>query len=235
MRVLAFDTSSSSGSVALMDDGALVAESNAADVGTHASWLMEAIDRLLVGAHTDIRSVDAFAVSAGPGSFTGLRIGISTVKGLAWALDKRVFAVPTLKALAYNLRSRGGHVCALLDARKKEVYAALYTFERGSVMTVIEGSAMSPHQLVEAIARAGIQGPVSFLGNALREYSEVMKGGVKDAVISPEALWDVRASNIAAIAFEGSLEALSPIELTPVYLRKSEAENAAPGRRPRGI
>ena len=104
MKLLSVDTSSSSGSIALVDGGSLVSLWNSGDVGRHAEWLLPSIDAMLKSSGMTVRDIDRFAVATGPGSFTGLRIGVSVIKGLAWSLGKPVCGVSTLKALALNLR-----------------------------------------------------------------------------------------------------------------------------------
>jgi len=224
VKILAFDTSSTSGSVALLDDGRLIGECTAGDVGTHADWLMPAVEALLKSSSFRINEIDHFAAGVGPGSFTGLRVGISAVKGLAWALKKNVAGVSTLKSLALNLRYSGSLVCPVLDARKGELYTALYSFMDGKPDTLLEESAFPPEKLFKSIQTEASGRQVIFLGSGLRVYSDAIKCAVKDAVLAPEPLWHVRASNIALLAFEDRNLDLAPETLIPVYLRKSEAE-----------
>lgn len=221
---LAFDTSSTSGSIALVRDGSLVAEWTVGDVGTHADWLMRSIDGILASRGLRVTDVDNFAVCTGPGSFTGLRIGVSTVKGLAWALGKDVITVSTLKALALNARYSLDPVCPMLDARKKEVYTALYSFSSGSVETLIPESALPPSELFDKIRDLGLNAPVLFIGSGLAVYGQLVREQVRQSVFAPEPLWHVRAANTALLASEPDARSCSPLTLAPVYLRKSEAE-----------
>ncbi|MEE9614882.1 MAG: tRNA (adenosine(37)-N6)-threonylcarbamoyltransferase complex dimerization subunit type 1 TsaB [Thermodesulfobacteriota bacterium] len=245
MRVLALDTSSTSGSMAVVRDGIVEAETNIEHVGTHGVWLMGALDALMKDAGLSLRDIDLFALSVGPGSFTGLRIGVSTVKGLAWALGKgkkgkkggkEVAGVSTLDALSMNAPSDGSLVCPLLDARKGEIYAALYRPGNGSkdaggeggeggwgMETLLPGCALKPEELIEQLLKFG-PGPVTFLGGGLKPYSGYIRDSIKDAVFAPEELWRVRAVNVASLALEGFGERMSPEALSPLYLRKSEAE-----------
>ncbi len=223
--VLAIDTSTASGSVALFDGDILIAERTVGEVGVHADWLMCAVASLLEGARVSINELSLLALSHGPGSFTGLRIGVSTIKGLAWAAGLPVAGVSTLEALAYNARYSNLPVCPVLDARKKEVYAALYGFSGGSPQAIIPDSALTPAAFFEVMEREGyIDQPVIFLGNGLRVYSEVIKKKVKKAIFAPSYLWHVRASNIAVIVRMRGLKGASPRDSAPVYYRKSEAE-----------
>ncbi|MBI5902712.1 MAG: tRNA (adenosine(37)-N6)-threonylcarbamoyltransferase complex dimerization subunit type 1 TsaB [Deltaproteobacteria bacterium] len=221
-KILAFDTSSASGSVALMDGERLLCEWNSGDAGKHSNWLMPAIDGVLKSVGVRLADIDLYAVDTGPGSFTGLRIGVSTVKGLAWATGRKVVGVSTLEALALNLRYSRMAVCPVLDARKGEVYAAVYRYAGNGMEAVMKDSALSPAALFERLN--GVKGPVVFLGNGLTVYSEEIKKNVDGAVAAPAALWSMRASNIAMLALERALRAVSPAGLGPLYLRKSEAE-----------
>lgn len=222
MKILAFDTSSASGSVAVTDGERLLCEWNSGDAGKHSNWLMPAVDGVLRSAGARLADIDLYAVDIGPGSFTGLRIGVSTVKGLAWATGRKVVGVSTLEALALNLRYSRMHVCPVLDARRGEVYAAIYRYADGGMEAVMKDSALSPATLFERLRE--VEGPVVFLGNGLTAYSEEIRKNVDGAVVAPAALWSMRASNIAMLAMERATGAVSPAELGPMYLRKSEAE-----------
>jgi tRNA threonylcarbamoyladenosine biosynthesis protein TsaB len=224
VKILAFDTSSTSGSIALLDDGRLIGECTAGDVGTHADWLMPAVDALLKSSSARINEIDLFAAGVGPGSFTGLRVGISAVKGLAWSLKKNVAGVSTLKALALNLRYSGPLVCSVLDARKGEIYAALYGFSGDKPDILLEESALPPDKLFRSLQTKANGRQIVFLGSGLKAYSGAIKGAFKDAVFAPEPLWHVRASNIAILASEDGARNVAPEVLSPVYLRKSEVE-----------
>jgi tRNA threonylcarbamoyladenosine biosynthesis protein TsaB len=181
--------------------------------------------------------VDLLALGLGPGSFTGLRIGVSIVKGLAWAMKRPVVGVSTLKALAMNVRYSDLTVCPLLDARKGEVYAALYrrALRDGGMEAVMDDCALKPEELIHRVIGKGGEGekgekagPTVFLGDGLRVYSEKIKEKIKDAIVAPGFLWHVRGSNIAELALSGGGKEISPDKLTPVYLRKSEAELKKP-------
>lgn len=226
MLILAFDTSSHSGSIALVRDGGVVAELTAASVSTHSEWLMASVDSLLKSADLNIKDVDLFAVATGPGSFTGLRIGVATVKGLAWSLGKRVAGVSTLEALAMNLIGSDRLICPVLDARKGEVYSAFYRFSDRGAERVIKESVMPPEELFKAASGPG--SPVTFLGPGLKTYGEAIRNKVKDAIFASEDLWHIRASNVASLALKDASALTDPSGLVPMYLRQSEAEIKAP-------
>ena len=227
--ILAVDTSTTSGSMALVEDGRLVSEWTVGDVGTHADWLMRNIGRMLEGSSVTPEALDVLAVASGPGSFTGLRIGVSTVKGLAWALGKKVVGVSTLKALAMNLLYANGPVCPVLDARKKEVYAALYRPSGDGFEVLLPERAIQPAKLldeIEELFRAGeLSAPVYFTGTGLTVYGKAVTERLSEARLAPEPLWHIRASSVARLALEAAASgAVEPSALSPVYLRKSEAE-----------
>ena len=234
MLILALDTSTFSGSIALVKDGRLLGARTTPQVGTHSKWLMPSIDALLGDGRVGLAEVDYIALTNGPGSFTGLRIGVSVVKGLAWALGKPVLAVSSLEALAYNLKDRPSLVCPVIDARKDEVYAALYRFDSAShgPKAVMGDSALSPVRLTERLAE--FDGTIEFTGNALNSYMELFASRVKGATFAAKNLWHVHASNVALIAsIKGGPEARSRVEpalLAPLYHRKSEAELNPPKR-----
>lgn len=224
MKIAAFDTSTGAGSVAIMEGDSLVSEIVAGKVGAHSEWLMQSFHGLVKDAGISVRDIGLFAVAVGPGSFTGLRIGVSAVKGLAWAAEKKVVAVSTLEALAMNLRYTDMHICPMLDARKGEVYAALYSFSGGGLTSIFKESVVTPDALFKSVEDAAQGASVAFLGNGAEVYHEAIKKSVKNSVIAPQPLWNVRASNVGLLAFERADTAVDPESLVPVYLRKSEAE-----------
>lgn len=199
-----------------------MSEWSVGNAGRHAIWLLPSIKSHLENAGLEISQIDLFAVAVGPGSFTGLRIGISTVKGLAWPLGKKAIGVSTLAALAMNVPFSSRLVCPVLDARKGEVYTALYETSLGYPVAVMEDAAMTPAALIAEISKRGI-GPVVFLGSGLEVYSKGIEQGVPGAVLAP-GLNLVRASVIGGLGFERAGEAVDPALLTPAYLRRSEAE-----------
>ncbi|OGQ57455.1 MAG: tRNA (adenosine(37)-N6)-threonylcarbamoyltransferase complex dimerization subunit type 1 TsaB [Deltaproteobacteria bacterium RIFCSPLOWO2_02_FULL_53_8] len=224
MKIAAFDTSSSSGSVAILDDDQLVAELTIAQPGVHAQWLLKAFDALLRDAGVCLQDIDLFAVGAGPGSFTGLRIGISAVKGLAWACGRPVAGVSVLEALAMNLRGSKMAVCPILDARKGDVYAALYGLDADISSVIIEEAAFKPDDLFQRIRDAGQDTSVVFIGSGLVTYKDAVKENLPGARFAQPAFWHVRALNVGLMALAAGDKAMPPSGLRPVYLRKSEVE-----------
>ncbi|MBW2059309.1 MAG: tRNA (adenosine(37)-N6)-threonylcarbamoyltransferase complex dimerization subunit type 1 TsaB [Deltaproteobacteria bacterium] len=223
MKVLGISTSTPFGSVGLVDSDRVVGEYSLNLPITHAERLMTSIDRLLTDAGVPLSEVEGLSVTLGPGSFTGLRIGISTAKGLAFAMGLPVAGVSTLEALALNVSNAAGEVCPILDARKKEVYAALFRVDFSHrVKRLTEDMAVSPRALVEKI-----HGPVTFLGEGLEVYGGFLKRelGQQASFAGPE-LGYVRGSVVArmGVSLLARGKTLDLATFVPRYVRRSEAE-----------
>ncbi len=236
MRLLAVETSTLTGAVALLETGGVVAESRVSVAVTHGERLMAAIDGVLRAARWDLADVEAFAVALGPGSFTGLRIGLSTVKGFAFATGKPVVGVPTLDALAWALPFCAYPVCPVLDAKKNEVYAGLYRTLEGRLEVLEAPRAVSPATLAEEL-RAGTEGPLVFVGDAVAPFTTVLTQilGTR-ARLAPA---DLRLPSAVTVGELGGWalsrgEAADPATLVPLYLRPSEAELARERRQGAG-
>lgn len=211
------------GGVAIIDEAAgLIAETRLNVKTTHSERLMTAVNNTLGQSEMDLDAIDAFAVAIGPGSFTGLRIGLSTVKGLSYATGKPVVTVPTLEAFAWNFQYSACPVCLMLDARKSEVYSAVYIWEADGFRTVIECVSIKPETLLEKL-----QGKVLFAGEGALLYRgkimEIMKGR---AVFASLDKMVPSPANVAMLglakALRGEYAVIS--ETVPVYIRRSEAE-----------
>ena len=215
MRVLAVETSSLAGGVALLDDERLVAEYLLDVSVTHSERLMAAVDQVLAGARWPPRTLDALTIAIGPGSFTGLRIAVSTVKGLAVALGIPIAAVPTLDAMAAALPWVALPVCPVLAARKGEVYASLYRWEGGAMRRQWEYLALAPSELAARLTE-----PTLVVGDGA------------EAIQSPHARALPAPSRLPSPACVGALglerlrrgETVAAAALVPLYLRPSEAE-----------
>ncbi len=229
MKVLAVETSTMLGGVAVIDDSAgLVAEVRLNVKSTHSERLMTEIDHILKQSGLEISEIDVFAVSIGPGSFTGLRIGLSTVKGFSFATGKPIVAVPTLEALAWSLPYCRYPVCTLLDARKKEVYAALFLWEGKGFVRIIDEVSLNINKLLEKIGANETPGEtVLFIGEGALLYKEIIKEAMREKAIlpSPEKMVPSPA-NVASIGMQKALrgEFSEPVGLIPFYIRRSEAE-----------
>jgi tRNA threonylcarbamoyladenosine biosynthesis protein TsaB len=221
MRLLALETATLAGGAALLDDGRLVGESRLNIALTHSERLMVVVDRLLQDCGWEAASLDGLAVSIGPGSFTGLRVGAATAKGLALALEVPVAPVPTLDALAATLPFADTAVCPLLDARKNEVYCSLYRWTGATMGREWDYLALSPEA-----AAARLTEPVIVLGDgvaACRPYLALLGEGLREAdpVHSLPSPAVVGALGHAMLAAGGGIPAE---QLAPLYLRPSEAE-----------
>ncbi|HZK33946.1 MAG TPA: tRNA (adenosine(37)-N6)-threonylcarbamoyltransferase complex dimerization subunit type 1 TsaB [Bacillota bacterium] len=227
MRVLALESSSLVAGIAVLDGSSLVYEGYSHHKRNHSQTLMPMIEYALATSEIELADIDIIAVTNGPGSFTGLRIGISTVKGLAQASDKRVVAIPTLDSLAHNVTRFPGLVCPIMDARREQVYTCIYKWQNTGYKKLMSYSAMHIHELVEEILDLGQ--PVIFLGDGVAKYKDLLKerlGGQMD--IAPAHLCLQRASTTAWMAqnYASSNRPITYYELEPFYLRKSQAEQA---------
>src|SRR5690554_6838918 len=149
MRVLAVESSSVVAGIAILDDSSLVYEGYNHHKKNHSQALMPMIENALITSELKLSDIDIIAVTKGPGSFTGLRIGISTVKGLAQATEKKVAAIPTLDSLAHNITGFSGLVCPIMDARRDQVYICIYKRENAIYKNLIPYSAIHIHELAE--------------------------------------------------------------------------------------
>lgn len=224
MHVLGIETSTKTGSVAVVAETSLVAEYTLNIEITHSERLMATVDRVLTDAGISLSTIDGFAVAIGPGSFTGLRVGLSTIKGLSLATGKPVAAVPTLRALAGNLPYAAYPVCPLLDARKNEVYAALYRQEERGLVQVMEEQAIPLAGLAQAIGEKTL-----FTGEASGLYGDAIRELLGDrALFAPRAARVPSAASVAEIgrAMIKRGNTVDPDSLTPRYVRRPEAEVA---------
>jgi len=215
VRVLAVETSSLAGGVALLDGERLLAEYLLDVRATHSERLMPAIDRVLADTGWSPGDVEGLAVAIGPGSFTGLRIGLSAVKGLALALAIPIAAVPTLDAMAASLPFADLPVCPVLDARKGEVYASLYRWDGDGMRREWDYLAVAPEELAARITE-----PVILAGAAagLVPTPHARLAPAHRRVLSPSAV------GVLGLARLTAGETVSATDLLPIYLRPSEAE-----------
>ncbi len=224
MKILGIETATRTGSVAVMDEGGVVAEYTLNIELTHSERLMSTVDRVLSDTGIKIADIDGFAVSIGPGSFTGLRIGLAAVKGLALVTGKPVAPVPTLKALAWNLPHAEYPICPLLDARKKEVYAALYRFEESGLTEVMGESVISLKELGARLTDRTI-----FTGEGAHLFRDDIRSLFGERALFAPA--SARVPSAASVAELGMLQLKAgshadPDSLTPLYIRRPEAEVA---------
>lgn len=226
MLTLAFESSAKAASVALCEDGWLISQVIQCSGLTHSRTLLPMAEDLLRNAETEVEQIDCFAVAQGPGSFTGIRIGIATVKGLAWAAEKPCVGVSTLAAMAWNGVAAGGLVCAVMDARRSEVYHALFRIENGRPVRLCPDRAISLSALTEEL-RERNEAPF-LVGDGAELASAFFREQHLDHRIPPENL---RWQNAWGVAMEAAgKELCTSQELLPVYLRLSQAERERQAR-----
>lgn len=222
MKILAVDTATGSCSAAVAERGRLLAELTVANGRTHSRHLMSIIDSVIEMAEMKIEQLDGFAATVGPGSFTGLRIGISSIKGLAYALQKPVVGISSLDALAWQCNQTPLLICALIDARKKEVYSCRYRFIDREMIKEASEKVASP-----ADSLRGIHEPCVFVGNGAMLYRELIAAELGDlAVFADNSHNLIRASTIAELGLSRIEQepAADAKMLVPHYIRKSDAE-----------
>jgi len=223
MLVLAVDTTTPSGSVALLEDGTLLGEACVESAATHSARLLRSIDFLLGAQGRDVKAVDAFAVAAGPGSFTGIRIGVGAVKSLAFASGRPVAPVSTLLALAVKIAGDGARlVCPLLDAKKEEIYAGLFEARTDALTEIIPQGAYAPDAFFARLPQRRV---IAFAGSGLAACRARLMPYVRAKARFPR-----RSSFIAAeVARIGAAMVLAgkgvdAAALEPIYFRRSQAE-----------
>lgn len=230
MKLLAIDTATRACSVAIADPAGLICELTLQTGQTHSANLLSLIERALSAARVEMAQIGGFGITIGPGSFTGLRIGLGVVKGLALALGRQVVGVSSLEALAYPCGHWPGLVCPLLDARKGEVYYSLYDMQT-------HGQRHRGPDAVGTIeqALAGITEPCLFVGDGARLYRERIVAARGDrATFGGVGLDSIRAAAVADLALSafGRGQAQDAGGLAPRYVRRSEAEASS---QPAGI
>ncbi len=211
------------GGVAVMDSQAgLIAEIRLNVKTTHSERLMTAISQVLAQSGIDLGGIDAFAVASGPGSFTGLRIGLSTAKGLSYATGKPLVTVPTLEAFAWNFPYSMYPVCLMLDARRGEVYSALFRWQNDRFVREIEEVSIAPEELLSKL-----NGDILFAGEGVLVYKDIItKAMGRTAWIAPADKMVPSPSNIALLGLKKTEQGkfTDPFQAVPFYIRRSEAE-----------
>ncbi len=223
MKILGIDTTGQTASAALIEDDELLAEVTLNYKLNHSQTIMPIIAQVLEQTETDKATIDYIACAAGPGSFTGLRIGAATAKGLALALDKPIVAVPTLDALAYNMLECRKFICPIMDARRNQVYAAFYMWEDGKLIRLTDHMAEPIERIIE-IAEM-LESEVMFLGDGVPVHREKLQQN-PEFLFAPANCSLQRGASVAALgkvlAEEGLAKPSDAFEL--IYLRKSQAE-----------
>lgn len=227
MKILAIDTSAVAVSAAVVDGEKILAESYLNIGLTHSQTLLPLINGVLKSAGIDMGELDMLASSHGPGSFTGVRIGVSTIKGMGLAADVPCIGVSTLEALAYNLQGFSAIACAAMDARREQVYNAIFQLKKnGTVERLTPDRAISIAELGEELKKYDL--PVYLLGDGADLCHSVLGEKNNNILLTPPHLRFQRASSVAALAkrtFEsGNSEEYTATNMLPAYLRLSQAE-----------
>lgn len=225
MKILALDSSGLVASVALLENDTLIAEYTVNYKKTHSQTLLPMLDEIVRMTETDLHSIDAIAIAKGPGSFTGLRIGSATVKGLGLALDKPIIGVPTIEGLAMNLYGTDALICPLMDARRNQVYTGIYRFQDGKLLVVKDQIPTGIEEIVEALNKIGQN--VIFLGDGVPVYREMIE---KELAVphsyAPANMNKQRAASVGVRAMDYWRDGIyTDADLfAPEYLRLSQAE-----------
>lgn len=231
MNIVAIDTSGPLASCAVMKDGA-IAHLIAMNQGlTHSETIMPALDDAMHAAGLSCVDVDCFAVVAGPGSFTGVRIGVCAAKGLAHAWNKKCACIDALEALSMNFQGFDGIVCPILDARRGQVYCAAFDMKNGLPECVLADDAL---ELTAFLDRLPKDRRLAFLGDGLRVHAERIRQILPEAFIAPANLRELRADAACLLAEARQQEWMDAPMLTPIYLRVPQAERERNARLGKG-
>ena len=224
MLILAFETSAKAGSVALLDDQKLLGESYQNTGLTHSQTLMVMAEDLLKQCGKTVADVTAVAVAEGPGSFTGVRIGVAAAKGFAWGGQLPCCGVSTLEAMAESLGVYEGYVCACMDARRNQVYNGLFSVKNGVISRVTEDRAIALADLKTELEQ--LDGPIFLVGDGAALTHKTLSGEISNLVLPPEHRVHQRATGVAILAAKKIVagETCDGNALTPNYLRLSQAE-----------
>lgn len=220
MLILAFESSAKPASAALVKDGQLLSQYTQCSALTHSRTLLPMAEDMLKNAELRLSDVDLIAVAHGPGSFTGIRIGVSTVKGLAWAAEKPCVGVSTLEAMAWHGLAVGGYICPVMDARRSQVYNALFKIENGRPVRMTEDRPIALEELAKEVTALGA--PVFLIGDGAALCFEYFTAHGVPCVMAPDNLRWQDAWGVAMAAADktpGNAD-----ELLPVYLRLSQVE-----------
>lgn len=225
MKVLAIDTSSIVATCAIMDDEKLIGEYILNHKRTHSQKIMPIIKEILTACDLDLEDIDVYAVAKGPGSFTGLRIGIATIKSLAHATDKPVVGIPTLEALAFNIPYCQGIIVPMMDARRDRVYTGIYKWQNGNLCVIEKPTTLDVDKLIDKLLERNES--IVFNGDGTLVYKDKILSQLKDkALFAPKSVNMARAASIAELAMNkakaGELE--NYMELVPDYMKKSQAQ-----------
>ena len=222
MRILGIDSSTPGCSAALLNDDTIVAEQIAEPRPSHSKYLLQMVDQVFKEGQSCLNDVDGFAVTIGPGSFTGLRIGVSLLKGFVLATEKPFVGINSLEALARTLDAPQYPVCTVLDARKSEVYAAVFESREDGLHPLIKENALSPEALCDRI-----KAPTLFVGSGVERYRELFRKSLGDRFMEPGTQPKLSSAAGTALLASRQFNHQKHFDLDQLkinYIRKSEAE-----------
>lgn len=225
MIILAIDSSGMTASCAVATEDKVLAEFNVNNKKTHSQTLLPMIDTLKKTLELNINDIDAIAVSKGPGSFTGLRIGSATAKGIALAIDKPIIEVSSLEAMAYQIFASDAVICPMMDARREQVYTGIFEYDEQSFKRLSKDRPLAVTEIIEEINQIGRK--TVFLGDGVPVYENIIKENLTvPYLFAPAACNRQRAAALAGLAFEYANRGLytDPDMHRPEYLRLSQAE-----------
>ncbi|KOF57050.1 MULTISPECIES: tRNA (adenosine(37)-N6)-threonylcarbamoyltransferase complex dimerization subunit type 1 TsaB [Clostridium] len=235
MKLLAIDSATEAASCAVMDDNKLLGEITFNYKKQHSVIIMNIIDYLLKNLKISIDDLDGFVVSKGPGSFTGLRIGMAVVKGLSEGSKKPFVSISSLDTMAYSLAYTSGIICPIIDALRNNVYTAIYKFENTNFNKISDYMAISVDDLIKVLKDYNL--PVTFIGDAVPKFKETFEAELNKVNFAPGHLNLVKASGLCELGMnlmrEGKFD--NPLSSAPIYLRKSQAEREYESRTGRSI
>lgn len=225
MKILGIDSSGLVASAAIADEKNIIAEFTVNNKQTHSQTLLPMIEKVVDMSGIELEQIDAIAIAAGPGSFTGLRIGSATAKGIGLALKKPVVSVPTLEGLAYRVSVFDGIICPIMDARRNQVYTGIYKMDKGNLVCLSEQKAVDIHEIMEELEKYDEK--VIFLGDGVEVQRETIeKEFKKEYCFAPIHLSKQSAAAVAVLGdiYFNQGKAEDAAEYKPIYLRKSQAE-----------
>lgn len=228
MRVLAIDTSTAMAGIAVLDENGMQAEYLLRDMKTHSQKLVPMLDEVLKSLQLSPAEIDVYAAVTGPGSFTGLRIGVTTIKSLAYAMNKPTVGIPSLDALANaGAAPEGTIICPIMDARNNQVYTALYKYQNGLMINLSGYMGVHVSELVAQIEEKFVDANILFTGDGVILHRDFLKIELNDrCTFVPDFMLQQMAASAAQLALSKALrgETISCMELMPYYLRPSQAE-----------
>lgn len=223
MIVLSIDSASKVATAALLDENNLIAEYTINNKMEHSTLIMDMVDKLLSDSNLSIDDIDGFIVSKGPGSFTGLRIGMATVKGLSFGTNKPYVSISSLDALAYSLVSFDGIICPIMDALRDSVYTCLYKSNNGKLEKLIDYSALELDDLIKILKDKNEK--VIFTGDGLIKHKDYLSANLTNSFFAPNHLSIIRASALGDLGIKLLLDnKCDELNSSPFYLKKPQAQ-----------